>query len=75
MILLIPNVKKEQNKKILKCNCTAKFDHKTLQLTRLHRISNHPEDLFQLPHRFRNNENNPTVTHQLGKEITNEILN
>ena len=33
------------------------------------------EDVFQLPHKLENNDNNPTVTYQLVKTIRNIILN
>ena len=36
---------------------------------------NLPKAVFQLPDKLKNNDNNPTVTYQLGKTIRNKTLN
>ena len=61
-------------KKIPKHTCTVKFDKKALELIRLPHIFNLPEVVFQQTDKLKNNDNNPTVTCQLGKPIRNKIL-
>ena len=51
-----------------------KFGYEALELIELPQIFNLVEISFQPPDKAKNNDNNPTVTYQLGKTIKNEII-
>ena len=53
---------------------TVKLGYEALELIELPQIFNLVEISFQPPDKVKNNDNNPTVTYQLGKTIKNEII-
>ena len=51
------------------------IDNKELELIPLSHNFNLPEVVFRLPNKLKNNDNNLTITYQLGKTIRNKMLN
>ena len=75
LILNSINLNKQNWKEILRYTITVKFGNKAVELIRLPQIFNLSEVVFQLLDKLKSNDNNPTVTYQLGKTIRNKILN
>ena len=73
--MIVNSINKAKEKKIPKQTCTVKFGNKAIELMRLPQIFNLPEVVFRLADKLKNNDNNLTVTYQLGRTITMKILN